>query len=181
MTDIVSFSKGTQLQALTSSDRLCYAVQPFIQEILNQVVVLKDLREAILRSAGKHEKVVAKLFDLQENDPVNSFSLKEKFLFPDRNYWQILNFSNGRFPDFLNKRGALAIQDREFVHQLHHFLYLCGQSRFTHQEISSQISDQMQPILEAFLQSWVLQQKPFLPLESQIIEPGVYRDRKSVV
>lgn len=175
MTDIISFMKGSQLQALTSSDRLCYAIQPFIQEILNQFVSLNDLGEAILRSAAKHEKVVAKLFDLQENDPINSFSLKEKFLFPDRNYWQLLNFGNGRFPDFLQKSGILAVQDREFVQQLHHLLYLCGQSRFTYQEVSNQISDQMQPILESFLQSWVLQQKPSLPLESPIIEAGVYR------
>jgi hypothetical protein len=175
MADIISFMKGSQLQALTSSDRLCYAIQPFIQEILNQFVILKDLGEAILRSAAKYEKVVAKLFDLQENDPINSFSLKEKFLFPDRNHWQLLNFSNGRFPDFLQKRGAMAMQDQNFVRELHNLLYLCGQSRFTYQEISNQTSDQMQPIFEAFLQSWILQQKEFMPLEVPTLESGVYR------
>ncbi len=175
MVDIVSFSKGAQLQALTSTDRLCNAVQGFIQEILNQVVVLNDLGESILRASAKHEKVVAKLFDLQKNDPVNSFSLKKEFLFPDRNHWQLLNFGNGRFPDFLQKRGVLALQEQNFVRELHHLLYLCGQSKFTYQEISNQLSDRMQPVLEAFMQSWVLQSKEIMPLEVPKIEAGVYR------
>lgn len=51
MDSAISFANGSQILALNSCDRLCYVIQPFIQEILNQFVQLNSLDQAIVIGA----------------------------------------------------------------------------------------------------------------------------------
>jgi L-ascorbate metabolism protein UlaG (beta-lactamase superfamily) len=175
MDNVISFVKGSQIRPLNASDRICYAIQPFIQEIFNCFLELDNLGEAITQAAKKHEKVAARLFDIEPNNIEESFSLKSKFLFPKENPLLALSFGNALYPRFLGKQEVELIKDESILPEIHNLLYLCGQSNLSYNQICQQIPDPMVKMLDKMIECKVVKEQPRpaqgVPLET----PGVFR------
>ncbi|WGV27157.1 MBL fold metallo-hydrolase [Halotia branconii] len=175
MEQVISFTKGSQLQALTASEYFGYSIQPFIQDILNQFVECDNLKMSIIQAAKNHPQIAETFFDIDSNNVVESFSLKEPFLFPEQNPVLSLSFNNKRLSPFLSTHATQTIQNQLVLPEIHHLLYLCGQAKFNYEQICQQVSDEMVILLDKLLKSWIVREQPQpnkgVPLET----PGVFR------
>lgn len=131
MDNVISFVRGAQIRPFNASDRICYTILPFIQEIFNQFLELNDFGKAITQAANNHQEVVDKLFDIDPNNVEESFSLKREFLFAKENPLLALFFANPRYPSFLGKNGMEPIDAPSILPEMHNLLYLCGQSNWS--------------------------------------------------
>ncbi len=175
MDNVISFVRGAQISSLNASDRICYAIQPFIQEIFNQFLELNDLGKAITQATNNHEEVVDKLFDIEPNNIEESFSLKREFLFPKENPLLALSFGNTRYPSFLGKNGMEPIKDESILSEMHDLLYLCGQSNWSYNQICQQITDPTIKFLDKLIKCSVVQEQPHFPNAVPRETPGVFR------
>ena len=87
----IAFTSGSQIKPMNAADRICYIIQPFIQEIFDFFVESNDLNQAIIQAAKKHEKVADKLFSIEPSNEQDSFTLKDDFLFIDENPLLVLS------------------------------------------------------------------------------------------
>ncbi len=175
MDNTVSFVRGAQIRPLNASDHICYAIQPFIQEVLNQVTESHDLGKAITQATKNHEKVVERLFDIDPSNVEESFSLKSEFLFPKKNPLLSLQYGNPRYPIFLGKNGVEVIQDESILPEIHNLLYLCGQSNLTYNQICQQISDPMVELLDKLIKCSIVKEQPRSTSGVSPDTPGVFR------
>lgn len=175
MDNVISFVRGAQIRPFNASDRICYTIQPFIQEIFDQFLELNDFGKAITQAANKHKEVADKLFDIDPNNVEESFSLKTEFLFPKENPLLALSFGNTRYPNFLGKNGMELIQDESILPEIHNLLYLCGQSNWSYNQICQQISDSMIKFLDNLIKCSVVQEQPHCPNAVPPETPGVFR------
>ena len=160
MNQIISFTKGAQISTITASDRLCSAIQPFIQEIFNYLVELKDFKEAILQAANKHQKIADIFFDIDTNQVENSFSLKKQFLLIENNPLIALLFNNTKYPPFLGKHGVEILEDTAILPEIRKLFHLCGESKYTYQEICQQISERGIVLLDKWIKCKIVQDQP---------------------
>ncbi|MTF40713.1 MBL fold metallo-hydrolase [Cyanobacterium aponinum] len=175
MDSAISFANGSQILALNSCDRLCYVIQPFIQEILNQFVQLNSLDQAIVIGAKKHHKIAEKLFEFELDNPAETFSLKEQFLFPEKSPILSLQYGNTRYPLFLEKYGSEIIYDQSTLPAIHKLFYLCGQSNLSYEQICGQLEQPMIDFLDKLIDTKVVQNKPNQPKSLELKTPGVFR------
>jgi hypothetical protein len=175
MDNIISFARGAQIRPLNASDRLCYAIQPFIQEIFDQFLALNDLGQAITQAAKNHEKVVDTLFDIDPNNIEATFSLKPEFLFLNENPLLALSFGNARYPNFLGKNGMELIKDESILPEIHTLLYLCGQSKLSYNQICQQLSDPMIKLLDKLIKCSVVKEESHWAKGVPPETPGVFR------
>lgn len=175
MDNVISFVRGAQIRPLSASDHICYAIQPFIQDVLNEVIESNDLGKAITQAAKNHEQVVETLFDIAPSNVEESFSLKSEFLFPKQNPLLALSFGNALYPSFLGKNGAEVIKDEAILPEIHNLLYLCGQSNLSYNQICQQISDPMVKLLENLIKCSVVQEQPRPARGVPPETPGVFR------
>lgn len=175
MNNIISFVRGAQIRSLNASDRICYAIQPFIQEIFNQFLELNNLGEAITQAAKNHQDVVETLFDIESNNVEESFSLKNEFLFPKENPLLTLSFGNPRYPSFLGKKGVELIKDESILPEIQNLLYLCGQSNLSYNQICQQVNERMINLLDRLLKCSVVQEQPRPAKGVPSKPPGVFR------
>lgn len=175
MDNIISFAKGAQLSTINASDRLCSAIQPFIQEIFNSLVDFNNFSQAILQAANKHKKTADIFFDIESNAGETSFSLKKEFLLLPENPLLALLFSNAKYPPFLGKHGVESLQDKATLPEIKKLFYLCGQSNFTYKQICQQISDSAIALLDQWIKCRILQDKPCSRNINYQNAPGVFR------
>jgi L-ascorbate metabolism protein UlaG (beta-lactamase superfamily) len=175
MEDVISFTKGAQLRALTVNDYCSYGIQPFIQELLNRFVESDDLETSIVQATQQYQSVVETFFDLDPAHAVESFSLKQPFLFPKRNPVLSLSFSNRQMASFLPARGPELIRDPSILPEIHQLLYLCGQAKSSYDQLCQQLSDPMIKLLDQLIKSWVVKEQPQPERSISLETPGVYR------
>jgi hypothetical protein len=177
MTTVLSFSKGAQIRSLSASDYLCYGIQPFIQDVLDQFVETGNLERAILTAAERHESIAQQLFNIVTPHTVEEFSLKPEYLFPEANPLVSMTFGNTRLPPFLSKTYTEYIRDQSLLSEIHELLYRCGQGCYTYESLCQQLSEPMIALLNQLLQSRVLrEQEPPAPEQRSFsFQPGVYR------
>lgn len=175
MDNTISFVKGSQISSLTASDQLGYAIQPFIQDILNLVTESRDLGKAITQATQKHEKVVERLFDFEPSKVEETFSLKSQFLFPQKNPLLALQYGNNLYPRFLGKNGTEVIQDESILPEIQNLLYLCGRSDLTYNQICEQISDRMIQLLDKLIKCSVVEEQPRPASGVPPETPGIFR------
>ncbi len=175
MDNAISFVRGSQIRPLNAGDRICYAIQPFIQEIFNQFLELNDLGKAITQAAKNHEKVVEKLFDIERIKVEESFSLKNEFLFLKENPLLALSYGNARYPSFLGKNDVEIINDESILPEIHNLLYLCGQSNLSYNQICQQISEPMVNLLDKLIKCSVVKEQPGSAKGVPPQTPGVFR------
>ncbi|MGD1918855.1 MAG: hypothetical protein ACFCAD_08165, partial [Pleurocapsa sp.] len=85
MKKAVSFTKSSQFRALSANDYCNYSVQPFIQEMLNNLVESSNFELSIIEAAKNHAEIADKCFDIDPQNVVESFSLKSELLFLKNN------------------------------------------------------------------------------------------------
>ncbi|MBE7385619.1 MAG: MBL fold metallo-hydrolase [Leptolyngbya sp. SIO1E4] len=175
MTQTISFTKGSQLQAFTLCDFNSMAIQPFIQDVLNQFVESDDLEQAILAAAKSHDQVARVLFDIDPQNPLESFSLKEPYLFPAHNSALSLNYVNPKVHQLLNNGGNQVIRDPALWPDVHRVLHLCGRGDLSYQEICEQSSDRMVEFLDNLIKAWVVREDAPPQRVTLPQEPGVFR------
>jgi hypothetical protein len=175
MDNAISFVRGAQISSLNACDRICYAIQPFIQDIFNQFIECNDLGKAITQAANNHQEVANHLFDIKPNNVEESFSLKKEFLFPKENPLLALSFGNARYPNFLGKNGIEPIKDESILPEIHNLLYLCGQSSWSYNQICQLISDSTIQFLDKLIACNVVQEQPHFPNQVPSETPGVFR------
>jgi hypothetical protein len=175
MQQVISFTKGSQLQALTTSEYYGYTIQPFIQDILNQFVASDNLKMSIIQACENHPEIAKTYFDIDPDNIVASFSLKEPFLFPEENSVLSLSFNNTRMSAFLPTAGTEMIHDQSVLPEIHHLLYLCAQAKFDYEQICQQVSADMVVLLDKLMKSWVVQEQPQPTKGVPVETPGVFR------
>jgi len=179
MENKIAFAKGAQVSTVNASDRLCSVVQPFVQEIFNSLLELKNFRQAILQAAHKHQKIADRFFDIDPNQVETSFSLKKEFLLLENNPVLALLFNNARYPAFLGKSGLVNLQDQGILPDIKKLLYLCGQSQHTYSQISQQIGDGGNLLLDKWIKCRIVEEKPgshdINEAENSQNSPGVVR------
>ncbi|MDJ0713522.1 MAG: MBL fold metallo-hydrolase [Prochloraceae cyanobacterium] len=175
MNNVISFVRGSQIRPINESDRICYVIQPFIQEVLDRFIESHNLGTAIEQAATKHEEVAKKFFDINYSNVEESFSLKQEFLFPQENPLLALHYSNTLFPSFLGKSGTKIIKDESILPDIHNLLYLCAQSNLSYDQICQQISEPTIELLDKLIKCSIVKerehQKSSVPPET----PGVFR------
>jgi len=160
MKQVISFTKGSQVRALTASDLCSFSIQPFVQDILNRFVESNDLETAIVRAAENHQPVVENLFEIDPNNVVESFTLKEPYLFPETNPVIGFSFTNTRFSAFMPANGAAMVRDQAVLPEFHELLYRCGQAKFSYDEICEQVSKPSVNLLDKLIKARVLVEQP---------------------
>ncbi|MGD1931531.1 MAG: MBL fold metallo-hydrolase [Leptolyngbyaceae cyanobacterium] len=175
MPQTVSFVKNSQLRAFTLCDYNSMAIQPFIQEILNRFVELDDLEKAILAAAKNHDQIARVLFDIDPHNPVESFSLKEPYLFPTQNSALGLSYTNPTINQFLNNGGNEVIRDPAIWADVHQVLHLCGRGDLSYQAICEQSSDRMVEFLDNLIKAWVVREDEPPQRVDLPKAPGVFR------
>ena len=175
MEKIISFTKRSQLQALTASEYLSYTIQPLIQEILNQVVANENMERAIVHAAEKYPRIAETFFDIDPTNVAASFSLKEPLLFPEHNPVVSFSFINTKMSQFLSVGGTEKIQEQSVLPEIQHLLYLCGQAKFNYDQICQQVSSDMVALLDKLIKSWVVQEQPQPARGVPVETPGVFR------
>lgn len=177
MAQAVSFTKGSQLRSLSANDYCNYGVQPFIQEMLNRLVESNNFELSIIEAAQSHPEIAEKCFDIDRQNVVESFSLKPEFLFLKRNPLISLFFSNPKLAPFLpnsGRDGREIIKDGSILPEIHQLLFLCGQGKYSYEQICQQVSEPMVALLDRLIKSWVVREQPkSAPLSLE--QPGVYR------
>jgi Beta-lactamase superfamily domain len=175
MEQVIAFTKGSRLQALTATEYCGYSMQPFIQEILNRFVESDDLKMSIVEAAKQHQHIADICFDIDPNNIVESFSLKAPLLFPAQNPVLSLSFMNTRMSAFVPTNVTQPIENQSALPEIQQLLYLCGQAKFSYHEICDRVSDEMVILLDKLIESWVVkaqpQPAPGVPVET----PGVFR------
>lgn len=175
MNSTISFANGTQILAINSCDRICYAIQPLIQEILNQFVELNNLDQAITIGAKKHQKIAEKFFEFDTDNPSPTFSLQERFLFPEKNPILSLQYGNTRFPLFLKKYGTEIIYEQSILPEIQQLFSLCGESNLSYEQICDRISPRMIELLDKLIDCKIVQNKPPSAQTIDLSTPGVFR------
>ena len=163
------------IRAFNVNDRVCLAIQPFIQEVLNRFVACQNLAESITAAAENHSEIVEQAFDINPNRVEESFSLKEDFLFPQENPLLFISYDNPQFLPFINKKRVESISDESILPDIHQLLHLCGQSKFTYQQIKQQLNEPMVDLLDQFINSSVVKEKPYAEVGIPENIPGVFR------
>jgi L-ascorbate metabolism protein UlaG (beta-lactamase superfamily) len=175
MEQVISFTKGSQLRALTAIEHCGYTIQPFIQEILNQFVESDDLKMSIVRASENYPKIAETFFDIDPNNIVESFSLKAPFLFPEQNSVVSLSFNNTRMSPFLPTDRTEMIKNQSVLPEIHQLLYLCAQAKLSYNQICQQVSDDMVILLDKLIKSWVVKEQPQPSRGVPVETPGVFR------
>ena len=175
MTNSISFVAGSQLRPFNLNDFICYSIQPLIQKLLDQFAIAQNLDYSIEKAVRDYPEVANAFFDVDDNNLSESFSLKNKFLFPQKNRFLRLFYNNGKYLDFLGKKGVKNFSDDSELPELHQLLYLCGQSRFTYQQICQQMSDSGVELLDKFIECSIVAEQPQLATESSFHKPGIFR------
>lgn len=173
MKQVISFTKGSQIRALTAADLCSFSIQPFIQDVLNFFVESDDLEASILKAAENHQPLVENLFDIDPENVIESFNLKDPYLFPEDNPVVGFSFSNLRFSAFLPSTGAEMIRDKAVLPEFQELLYRCGQARFSYKEICEQVSEPAIKLLDKLIKARVL-------IEQSPSERSVPRDMAGV-
>lgn len=175
MESVISFTRGSQLRALTVGDYGSYTIQPFIQDILNHFLESDDLATSIAQAAETHSNVAEAFFEIDTNNIVESFSLKTPLLFPDRNPVLSFSFSNALLAPFLPIQKPEIIRKPETLLEIHQLLHLCGQAKYSYHQICQQVSDAMVNLLDRFMKASVVQEQP-RPAQPILIDtPGAIR------
>ena len=174
MAQAVSFTKSSQFRALSANDYCNYSVQPFIQEMLNNLVESGNFERSIMEAAKNHAEIADRCFDIDPQNVVGSFSLKSELLFLKNNPLISLFFSNTKLNPFLANSGREIIRDQSMLPEIHQLLSLCGQSKYSYEEICQQVSEPMVDLLDRLIESWVVKEQSVLDAPS-IKQPGVYR------
>jgi hypothetical protein len=175
MEQVISFTKGSQLRALTATEYCGYTIQPFIQEILDQFVKSDDLKMSIVQGCENYPKIAELFFDIDPNNIVESFSLKAPLLFPEQNSVLSLSFNNTRMSPFLPTNETEIIQNQSILPEIHQLLYLCAQAKFSYDQICQQVSDDMVILLDKLIKSWVVKEQPQPARGVPVETPGVFR------
>jgi L-ascorbate metabolism protein UlaG (beta-lactamase superfamily) len=175
MVQTISFTKGSQLRALTLCDYNSMAIQPFIQDVLNRFVESDDLEQAIVQAAQSHDQIARVLFDIDPQNPVESFSLKEAYLFPAKNSTLSLTYVNPKINQFLNNGGNEVIRDAATWAEVHRVLHLCGRGDLSYDGICEQSSDRMVAFLDNLIKAWVVREDAPPQRVELPPEPGVFR------
>jgi hypothetical protein len=175
MEQVISFTKGSQLRALTATEYCGYTIQPFIQEILDQFVKSGDLKMSIVQASENYPKIAEIFFDIDPNNIVESFSLKAPLLFPEQNSVLSLSFNNTRMSPFLLTNETEIIQSQSILPEIHQLLYLCAQAKFSYDQICQQVSDDMVILLNKLIKSWVVKEQPQPTRGVPVETPGVFR------
>ncbi|AFY58616.1 hypothetical protein Riv7116_6267 [Rivularia sp. PCC 7116] len=175
MNNAISFSQGSQIRPFNVNDRVCLAIQPFIQEVLNRFVECQNLGESIKASVENHQEIVEQAFEIDNHKIEESFTLKQEFLFPEENPLLFISYDNPSFLPFLNKKGVQSIKDESILPDIHQLLYSIGQSKFTYQQIKQQISEPMVDLLDKLIKSSVVKEKPAVDIGVPLNTPGVFR------
>jgi hypothetical protein len=177
MDNKIAFAAGAQIHTVNASDRLCSAIQPFIQEIFNYLNSSSDFEKAILNATSKYQKIADLFFDIEPSLVTASFSLKKQFLIPQDNPLAALFFENAKIPSFLGQSGFEKLQDVSMLPQIKHLFYLCGQSNLSYQQICQQLSDRTIDLFDRWLKYRIVREQPhdlsLLPIE--LTAPGVVR------
>ncbi|MEH1830136.1 MAG: hypothetical protein V7L22_33165 [Nostoc sp.] len=161
--DAISFFRGAQLRTVTLSDRLSSVIQPFIQEVLDQLSALGNFGQAILSAAQNHQPIVEQFFELNPNQVETSFSLQPQCLFPKANPILALEYRNARYPAFLVPAGSWTINDEATLPDLQHLLYLCGQSKLSYDQICDQVAAPMVALLDHWIASRIVKPQSLSP------------------
>lgn len=175
MTNSISFVPGSQLRSFNFNDFICYSIQPLIQGVLDRFIITKNLDSAIEEAVKNNSEIANTFFDIDFGNISESFSLKNKFLFPQKNALLRLFYTNGKYLDFLGKRGVKNFPDQSELLELHQLLYLCGQSQFTYQEICQQISDSGVELLDKFIECSIVAEQPQAATKIFPQTPGIFR------
>lgn len=175
MANFISFCRGAQLRPVNANDQICIAIQPFIQEILNHFVECQNLAQSINQAVERYPAISEKLFNIGSSHIEETFSLKERVLFPQQNPLLCIAYNNARFPDFLNKSGVQVIQDKEILPKIHQLLHLCGQSNLTYEQICQQLDEPMVQLLNQWIQCSIVKEQPPAHPGIHPDAPGVYR------
>lgn len=175
MAQTISFTKGSQLRTLTLCDYNSMAIQPFIQEVLNRFVESDDLEKAILEAAKNHDQIARVLFDIEPQNPVESFSLKESYLFPARNSTLSISYVNPKISQFLNNGGNEVIRAPAIWADVHQVLHLCGRGDLSYDNICEQSSDRMVEFLDNLIKAWVVREAEPPQRVELPPAPGVFR------
>ena len=171
----IAFTSGSQIKPMNAADRICYIIQPFIQEIFDSFVESNDLNQAIVQAAKKHEKVADKLFSIEPSNEQDSFTLKDDFLFIDENPLLVLIYGNSKIPSFIGNSSAEFIKDDCILPEIQNLLYLCGSSNLTYKQICQKISEPMVELLDKFIKFSIVREQP---CENKTIIPqipGIFR------
>ncbi|MDB9524588.1 MBL fold metallo-hydrolase [Oscillatoria sp. CS-180] len=175
MPQTVSFTKTSQLQAFTLCDYNSMAMQPFIQDILDRFVESDNLETALLDAAKNHAQIARVLFDIDPQNPVESFSLKEPYLFPTQNSALSLSYINPKINQLLNNGGSQVIRDPAIWADVHRVLHLCGRGDLSYRAICEQSSDRMVKFLDSLIKAWVVREDDPPQRVELPPEPGVMR------
>jgi L-ascorbate metabolism protein UlaG (beta-lactamase superfamily) len=176
MDNKIAFTTGAQLYTVNASDRLCSAIQPFIQEIFNYLGDSNNFEKAILHATTKHKKIADLFFDIEPSRLSESFSLKKQFLIPSENPLAALFFGNAKFPSFLAPNGFEKLQDESMLPQIKHLFDLCGKSNLSYQQICQQVSDRSIDLLDRWLKCRIVREQTVdLQRPKDLTVPGVVR------
>jgi hypothetical protein len=175
MKNSISFVRGAQLHPFNANDYVCYAIQPFIQEIFDRFIDSGNLKVAIAAAARKHQKIVEKLFDIDFNKIEESFSLKDEFLFPQKNPLLRIDYSNARTPLFLGKHGTKLIKDESILPEIQKLLYLCGKSSLTYEQICDRIDNPTIELFDKMIKANVVREQPCQESKVPMQTPGIFR------
>ena len=175
MSNSISFVPGSQLRSVNFNDFICYSIQPLIQKILDQFLSTKNLDTAISNAVNAYPKIANNFFELDQNNISDSFSLKKEFLFPAKNPLLKIIYSNGKYLNFLGKRGVKVFEDQSSFAELHHLLHLCGQSCLTYEQICQQVSDSNVELLDEFIRCSIVAEQPQQASTIPAKTPGIFR------
>ncbi len=175
MNSVISFARGAQLNTLTVCDCNSLTVKPFIQDILNQFIELDDLAQAILQAAQSHDQVARVLFDIDESHVLDSFSLKEKYLFPQNNPIVSLSYCNSKVAWLLRNDRNDIVSDPSAWRDIHQVLHFCGIGRYSYEDICNQSNDRMKTFLDDLLKTCVVRKQDPPVRKDLPMDPGIVR------
>lgn len=174
MSNSISFVSGSQLKPFNVNDFICHGIQPLIQKLLNRFLVTKNLDAAINDALASHPKLAEHFFEVDSNNISSSFSLKKEFLFPKNNAFLKMVYSNGKYLDFLGKRGVEVFKEKSNLPDLHNLLYLCGKSSLSYNQICQQVSESNIELLNKFIECSIVAEQS-KPNRIPIKTPGIFR------
>lgn len=173
MSKVIAFKNGSELQAMNKNDDFSCIIQPFVQEILDNLVIGDAFDTAITKAAKKHQELAESYFDIPAINIPENFSLKDEFLFLDYN--PVTSFSYKNRERLLPQYGEEIIEDESIFTEIHHLLYLCGQSNLSYQQICQQSSNYAINLLDKFIQYKIVgEQEPSSKTVPQQT-PGIFR------
>jgi len=167
----ISIARDSYIGVRYALDRVVARLGPFIEEVAAGVEKNGKLEDGVKGAIEKYPEAAA-YFEIDSETIESSFGLSDRYLFPDRNPVELVEFYNRQ----TDKKSSLNIQYESILPSIRKLLYYSSAGKFTAKEIRSNLGEPWDKLFDNLWERGIFTNKPQSNRElAPPGTPGVFR------